>query len=61
LIPSERGSTQWTYPSEEPAIVNALRLARGITYKYAAAGVNLDGGKAVIISEPKKASVDIVS
>jgi leucine dehydrogenase len=51
----------WTYPSEEPAIVNALRLARGITYKYAAAGVNLGGSKAVIIGEPKKASVDVVS
>jgi glutamate dehydrogenase/leucine dehydrogenase len=29
-----------------------LRLARGMTYKYAAAGVNLGGGKAVIIGDP---------
>jgi leucine dehydrogenase len=34
--------------------MDALRLGRGMTYKYAAAGVNLGGGKAVIIGDPKK-------
>ncbi len=33
--------------------MDALRLGRGMTYKYAAAGVNLGGGKAVIIGDPK--------
>jgi leucine dehydrogenase len=44
----------WTYDSEESAIMDAMRLARGMTYKYAAAGVNLGGGKAVIIGDPKR-------
>jgi leucine dehydrogenase len=44
----------WTYASEEEAIIDALRLARGMTYKYAAAGVNMGGGKVVIIGDPKK-------
>jgi len=36
------------------AIEDALRLARGMTYKYAAAGVNLGGGKAIIIGDPNR-------
>ena len=43
----------WTYATEEDAIMDALRLGRGMTYKYAAAGMNLGGGKAVIIGDPK--------
>jgi leucine dehydrogenase len=44
----------WHYESEMDAIEDALRLSRGMTYKYAAAGVNLGGGKAVIIGDPKR-------
>jgi leucine dehydrogenase len=44
----------WTYDSDWEAIEDALRLARGMTYKYAAAGVNLGGGKAVVIGDPKR-------
>lgn len=44
----------WTYASEEDAIIDALRLARGMTYKNAAAGLNLGGGKTVIIGDPRK-------
>jgi leucine dehydrogenase len=54
LGPATGGLRMWTYSSEEEAIMDALRLARGMTYKYAAAGVNLGGGKAVIIGDPKK-------
>ena len=54
LGPATGGLRMWTYASEEDAIFDALRLARGMTYKYAAAGVNLGGGKAVIIGDPKK-------
>ena len=54
LGPATGGLRMWTYPSEEEAIMDALRLARGMTYKYAAAGVNLGGGKAVIIGDPKR-------
>lgn len=54
LGPATGGLRMWTYASETDAIFDALRLARGMTYKYAAAGVDLGGGKAVIIGDPKK-------
>lgn len=55
LGPATGGCRMWKdYPSEMDAIEDALRLARGMTYKYAAAGVNLGGGKAVIIGDPKR-------
>jgi leucine dehydrogenase len=44
----------WPYNSEAEAITDALRLARAMTYKAAAAGLELGGGKAVIIGDPKK-------
>ena len=47
LGPATGGLRMWTYPDESSAIFDALRLARGMTYKYAAAGVDLGGGKAV--------------
>src|SRR5918999_3492063 len=54
LGPATGGLRMWTYATEEEAIMDAVRLARGMTYKYAAAGVNLGGGKAVIIGDPKR-------
>ncbi|MDQ0175119.1 Leu/Phe/Val dehydrogenase [Bacillus chungangensis] len=54
LGPALGGTRMWTYDSEEAAIEDALRLARGMTYKNAAAGLNLGGGKTVIIGDPKK-------
>lgn len=53
LGPATGGTRMWAYPSEMDAIEDALRLARGMTYKYAAAGVNLGGGKCVILGDPK--------
>ncbi|HXY16423.1 MAG TPA: Glu/Leu/Phe/Val dehydrogenase dimerization domain-containing protein [Terriglobales bacterium] len=53
LGPATGGLRMWPYATEDEAIIDALRLARGMTYKYAAAGVNLGGGKAVIIGDPK--------
>jgi leucine dehydrogenase len=53
LGPATGGLRMWTYESEEDAVMDALRLARGMTYKYAAAGINLGGGKAVIIGDPR--------
>jgi leucine dehydrogenase len=52
LGPATGGCRMWQYEGEMDAIEDALRLARGMTYKYAAAGVNLGGGKAVIIGDP---------
>ncbi|ALC81533.1 MULTISPECIES: branched-chain amino acid dehydrogenase [Bacillus] len=54
LGPALGGTRMWTYENEESAIEDALRLARGMTYKNAAAGLNLGGGKTVIIGDPKK-------
>ncbi|MDV2580932.1 Glu/Leu/Phe/Val family dehydrogenase [Alkalibacillus haloalkaliphilus] len=54
LGPALGGTRMWTYDSEEEAVIDALRLAKGMTYKNAAAGLNLGGGKTVIIGDPKK-------
>ncbi|HBW35762.1 Glu/Leu/Phe/Val dehydrogenase [Desulfosporosinus sp. BICA1-9] len=51
LGPALGGTRMWNYASEEEAIFDALRLARGMTYKNAAAGLNLGGGKTVIIGD----------
>ncbi|SRR6056297_108824 len=52
LGPALGGTRIWNYNSEEEALNDAVRLARGMTYKSAAAGLNLGGGKAVIIGDP---------
>lgn len=54
LGPATGGCRMWLYDNEMDVIEDALRLARGMTYKYAAAGVNLGGGKAVIIGDTKR-------
>ena len=54
LGPALGGARMWTYHSDEDAINDALRLSRGMTYKAAVAGLNLGGGKAVIIGDPNK-------
>lgn len=54
LGPALGGTRMWMYESEEKAFEDALRLAKGMTYKNAAAGLNLGGGKAVIIGDPRK-------
>lgn len=54
LGPALGGTRIWDYKSEEEALIDVLRLSRGMTYKNAAAGLNLGGGKAVIIGDPEK-------
>lgn len=51
LGPALGGTRFWNYTSDEEAIVDVLRLARGMTYKNAVAGLNLGGGKAVMIGD----------
>ena len=51
--PALGGTRMWNYKAEEEALVDVLRLSKGMTYKAAAAGLNLGGGKAVIIGDPK--------
>ncbi|AQY51805.1 leucine dehydrogenase [Listeria weihenstephanensis] len=54
LGPALGGCRMWPYETEEEALEDVLRLARGMTYKNAAAGLALGGGKTVIIGDPKK-------
>lgn len=54
LGPALGGTRLWNYASEEDAVIDCLRLARGMTYKSAAAGLNLGGGKTVLIGDPNK-------
>ncbi len=51
LGPALGGTRLWNYESEEEALVDVMRLSRGMTYKAAAAGLNLGGGKAVVIGD----------
>jgi leucine dehydrogenase len=60
LGPALGGTRFWQYASDEDAIVDALRLARGMTYKNAVAGLNLGGGKSVIIGENKTTSREMI-
>lgn len=54
LGPGMGGTRMWNYASHQEAVVDALRLSRGMTFKNAIAGLNIGGGKAVIIGDPKK-------
>src|SRR5947209_3612084 len=51
LGPALGGTRFWRFESEEAALTDALRLAKAMTYKNAAAGLDLGGGKAVILAE----------
>lgn len=53
LGPALGGTRMWNYKNEDEALVDVLRLSKGMTYKAAAAGLNLGGGKAVIIGDSK--------
>jgi leucine dehydrogenase len=54
LGPALGGTRFYPYPAEELALVDVLRLAKGMTYKAAAAGLDLGGGKAVIIGDHRR-------
>lgn len=54
LGPSLGGTRMWNYKSEADALNDVLRLSKGMTYKAAISGLNLGGGKAVIIGNSKK-------
>ena len=54
LGPALGGTRFWKYASTDEAVTDALRLARGMTYKAAVAGLNLGGGKSVIIGDNKR-------
>lgn len=56
LGPALGGTRLWNYASEDEAIEDVLRLSKGMTYKAAISGLNLGGGKAVIIGDPSMKS-----
>jgi leucine dehydrogenase len=60
LGPALGGTRFWNYSSDEEALIDVLRLSRGMTYKAAVAGLNLGGGKAVIIGDPKTSRREMI-
>lgn len=54
LGPALGGTRMWNYKTEGDALTDVLRLSRGMTYKAAISGINLGGGKAVILGDPYK-------
>ena len=54
LGPSLGGTRFYPYPSEDAALADALNLSRAMAYKNALAGLDLGGGKAVIIGDPRR-------
>ncbi len=53
LGPALGGTRMWAYASEMDALTDVLRLSRGMTYKNSISGLNLGGGKAVIIGDAR--------
>lgn len=53
LGPALGGTRMWNYASDDEALIDVLRLSKGMTYKAAVAGLNLGGGKAVIIGDSR--------
>lgn len=53
LGPALGGTRFWNYQNDRDAVVDALRLARGMTYKAAITGLDLGGGKSVIVGDNK--------
>jgi leucine dehydrogenase len=60
LGPALGGTRFWSYATDDEALVDALRLARGMTYKNAVAGLNLGGGKSVIIGDNKATDRELI-
>ena len=58
--PALGGCRMWMYDTEDDALKDVLRLSRGMSYKAATAGLNLGGGKAVIIGDSKKDKNEIL-
>jgi glutamate dehydrogenase/leucine dehydrogenase len=58
LGPGLGGTRFYPFPDEEAALVDVCRLAKGMTYKHAAAGLDQGGGKAVIIGDPATLRTD---
>ncbi len=60
LGPALGGTRFWNYESDSDAIIDALRLARGMTYKAAITGLNLGGGKSVILGNNRTTDREMI-
>jgi leucine dehydrogenase len=60
LGPALGGTRFWNYASDMEAVVDVLRLSKGMTYKAAVAGLNLGGGKSVIIGDPRNTRREMI-
>jgi leucine dehydrogenase len=60
LGPALGGTRFWNYKNDDEAIIDSLRLARGMTYKAAVAGLNLGGGKSVIIGNNRTSRREMI-
>ena len=58
LGPALGGTRMWNYDNDAEALQDVLRLSRGMSYKAAITGLNLGGGKAVIIGDAKTQKTD---
>jgi leucine dehydrogenase len=58
LGPAVGGCRMWEYANDEEALIDALRLSRGMTYKNAMAGLPFGGGKGVILGDSKTMKSD---
>ena len=54
------GTRFWHYRDEEEAIEDVLRLARGMTYKNALAGIPLGGGKAIVLKNEQSSDRETI-
>ena len=54
LGPAAGGCRFWHYAKDKEALVDALRLSRGMSYKNAMAGLPLGGGKSVILANEER-------
>ncbi|BDM64939.1 leucine dehydrogenase [Shewanella sp. NFH-SH190041] len=60
LGPAVGGCRMWQYDSDEAALNDVLRLSRGMTYKNALAGLQMGGGKSVILADPARTDREAV-
>ncbi|MBL7861172.1 MAG: Glu/Leu/Phe/Val dehydrogenase [Cyclobacteriaceae bacterium] len=58
LGPALGGTRMWSYATEQEALTDVLRLSRGMTFKAAISGLNLGGGKAVIIGDANRVKTE---
>jgi leucine dehydrogenase len=59
LGPAVGGTRYWHYASHEAALTDALRLARGMTYKNALAGLPCGGGKSIVLRPAGQEDTDV--